>query len=712
MNSVEYLLENGFSKLSFSSKCAVKTLGRQTPSLTLVNEIPPSERNPKGFRRKFNCRLYERYDWLTGCDKKNKLYCFPCLLFAQSKSVWTSSGYDNLSNLSNVASKHEGSTSHKASVISLKRLGTEERIDTALSEARRNAIAEHNQQVEKNRSLLCRLIDAVRYLSTHELSFRGNQEESASFNQGNYKDLLDLLAKYDETLKTHLESDPIFKGRSKTIQNDLIQSLSTSVLSTISDELKTANFVAIGVDETTDISCNTQFALTVRYVVKSSVVERFLGFTNISGKTNADSIAKLIFEKLEEFKISEKLIAQTYDGAATMAGNNTGVQRQVLDRYPAAVFIHCWAHKLNLVLQNAVSGNRDSKLFFSTVDGLHSFFSRSPKRMAVLKQHDSKIHITAPSRTRWTFKARALDNLLKNYATLLAFFNDVIDDPDNWDSETCNASQGFLSNITCMRFRFLLVVFSEIFSPAKLLFEQLQKVEGNVVNACRRLKVLSTLLINLETESSFDRSLETARELFSGDEPATKKRKTLSHDEFRTLRLEIIRSVNQHFQVRFQSLPQLMFVALVDNTKFSEFSQNFPEDLIQSLSSGVYGRFFDASILKRELSLLYNDPLLNSLPPSDLLKNIEQQDISQSYAEVLRLLQLILTLPLGTANCERSFSALKRIKTALRNKVCDKRLSSLAIIAIEKELATNVKNETVIDHFAASKDRRLVLHRR
>ena len=79
-----------------------------------------------------------------------------------------------MSNFGSVASKHESSIAHEACIISLKRFGDEGRIDTALSEARRNAIIEHNKRVEENRRVLCRLIDSAKYLATHELSFRGN----------------------------------------------------------------------------------------------------------------------------------------------------------------------------------------------------------------------------------------------------------------------------------------------------------------------------------------------------------------------------------------------------------------------------------------------------------------------------------------------------------------------------------------------------------
>ena len=52
---------------------------------------------------------------------------------------------------------------------------------------------------------------------------------------------------------------------------------------------------------------------------------------------------------------SEKLIAQMYDGAANLSGSRNGVQARAKDHYPFAHFIHCYAHKLNLVIQKSCS---------------------------------------------------------------------------------------------------------------------------------------------------------------------------------------------------------------------------------------------------------------------------------------------------------------------------------------------------------------------
>ena len=56
-------------------------------------------------------------------------------------------------------------------------------------------------------------------------------------------------------------------------------------------------------------------------------------------------------------------------------------------------------------------------------------------------------------------------------------------------------------------------------------------------------------------------------------------------------------------------------------------------------------------------------------------------------SKYLHLLQLYALIPVSVAGAERSFSILKLIKTKLRNRTGDERLSNLAIISINKNTA-------------------------
>ena len=56
--------------------------------------------------------------------------------------------------------------------------------------------------------------------------------------------------------------------------------------------------------------------------------------------------------------------------------------------------------------------------------------------------------------------------------------------------------------------------------------------------------------------------------------------------------------------------------------------------------------------------------------------------------------RLLLTIGFSIANCERSFSKLELIKTCITSSMLQERLTSLALISIEREfLSVDVKNE-------------------
>ena len=60
-----------------------------------------------------------------------------------------------------------------------------------------------------------RLLDATACLGMQELSFRGHDEGENSDNKGNYKELVEVIARYDRVLAEHLESLTVFTGNPK-----------------------------------------------------------------------------------------------------------------------------------------------------------------------------------------------------------------------------------------------------------------------------------------------------------------------------------------------------------------------------------------------------------------------------------------------------------------------------------------------------------------
>ena len=81
-----------------------------------------------------------------------------------------------------------------------------------------------------------------------------------------------------------------------------------------------------------------------------------------------------------------------------------------------------------------------------------------------------------------------------------------------------------------------------------------------------------------------------------------------------------------------------------------------------------------------------------------------------AFPNLVKLLQLSLTIVVSTAECERSFSALKRIKSYLRSTMSTQRASNLTVLSIERELSETLSLDEVINLFAAKdKNRRIAL---
>ena len=81
-----------------------------------------------------------------------------------------------------------------------------------------------------------------------------------------------------------------------------------------------------------------------------------------------------------------------------------------------------------------------------------------------------------------------------------------------------------------------------------------------------------------------------------------------------------------------------------------------------------------------------------------------------AHPTVSELVRIALTIAVTSTESERSFSTMKRIKTRLRTRMTEDRLSDLSILSIDNEIAQELQDDSIIDEFAASdKNRHIVL---
>lgn len=70
------------------------------------------------------------------------------------------------------------------------------------------------------------------------------------------------------------------------------------------------------------------------------------------------------------------------------------------------------------------------------------------------------------------------------------------------------------------------------------------------------------------------------------------------------------------------------------------------------------------------------------------------------FFELFKLCKIAVSIPVSTASCELSFSALKLVKTYLRSTMSDDRLSNLGVLSIESRRAKALSPDEFADLFA------------
>ncbi|KAF0717502.1 zinc finger MYM-type protein 1-like [Aphis craccivora] len=140
MNSVEHLLEKRFSLHTLDEQINIKTLIRPMPDLKKTRQ----------FTRTFTKDTYTKYNnWLCGCNKRNTIFCFPCLLFG-GELLWTKTGMTDLNHLNDRMKKHDLTVKHMNTTLNLATLG-KTNVLSMLDSGYRRGIELHNEKVFNNR---------------------------------------------------------------------------------------------------------------------------------------------------------------------------------------------------------------------------------------------------------------------------------------------------------------------------------------------------------------------------------------------------------------------------------------------------------------------------------------------------------------------------------------------------------------------------------
>ena len=117
----------------------------------------------------------------------------------------------------------------------------------------------------------------------------------------------------------------------------------------------------------------------------------------------------------------------------------------------------------------------------------------------------------------------------------------------------------------------------------------------------------------------------------------------------------------------------------------------------------------DGTTLHTQLAMVKQMIGEEELSTGVLVSKLRSMDpvVRALFTQVERLVRILLTIPCSSAEAERSFSGLRRLKTYLRNSMTQARLNHLAILHVHQEMTDNIDVVAVARDFVSKCDSRL-----
>jgi hypothetical protein len=176
-------------------------------------------------------------------------------------------------------------------------------------------------------------------------------------------------------------------------------------------------------------------------------------------------------------------------------------------------------------------------------------------------------------------------------------------------------------------------------------------------------------------------------------------------EHYRRMYFEGVDTLISCLKGRFQQADFSMYANCEQLLLKAAKGETYEEELEKVL--GFYGSDFSRTSLQTQLQIFAADCStgVKSSDPhlSDVLRYMQTLDTAKValISQVASLVKLVLVMPATDAVSERSFSALKRVKSHLRTTTSENRLNSLLLLHVHKDRTDNLDLIAVANQFAA-----------
>ena len=685
------------------------------------------------------------YPWLVYSRYYDGVFCLPCVVFGnrfpgsklqklytEPLTRWNGASTKFLEHQKSCQMHHDTVAAMETFKSQLS--GKSQRIDVTFDTIK-------YERIRSNRQKLIPILKTVILCARQNISFRGHRDDSKHFddrsnNPGNFQTLLEFrVDSGDRVLDDHFKTAPKNATyRSKSIQNELIESCGKHIRQKISKEIQSARFFSVIADEASDCSQTEQLSLVIRFIDENSTIrEEFVEFVKCES-TSAEYLTNKITQAVENLSLNMRnLRGQAYDGAGNMAGSKSGVSTRIRNVYPKALYFHCSSHRLNLAVASS-SSIRGVKNMMDSIGKCSEIFYFSPKKKELLKRYtlelmpeDRRTTLLNVCKTRWLQRIDGLARVQEMIEPILTTLDLIATNHDgSYAKEARSDAQGVYWTFKSFQFAIHLIIVRNVISYTNSLTYELQEKQLDIVKV---YEAVDNVIVSLEDcRSKVDEKhkewyAETVAfaDHYLGCKPSIKR--TAGQQVYRanypitdpsefykvSLTIPLLDRVIAELKSRFSPQHRIhssgfyLLPSVVVKTKdwkdqIREFAKQYKSDLPIPLT------------LETELDqweIFWKIKTTKELPDTIASTLVCINDKKKWFPNLYAILCLVGVVPASSNSCERSISKLRTVKTYLRSTMLQERLSSLALVHIHREMELDL--EAILTLFANDNPHRIVL---